>query len=87
MTQMIDNIYWVGYVDWSIRNFHSYEIPDGATYNSYLIIDEEPTLVDTVKELYADCLIDKINRVPNMDISKIKNIICLHAEPDHSGSL
>lgn len=87
MTEMIKDIYWVGYVDWSIRNFHSYEIPDGATYNSYLVMDDEPTLVDTVKELYADCLIDKINRVPNFNINKLKNIICLHAEPDHSGSL
>lgn len=84
---MIEDYYWVGYVDWSIRNFHSYEIPDGATYNCYLILDDEPTLIDTVKEPYAGELFDKINRVPNFDVSKIRNLICLHAEPDHSGSM
>lgn len=40
MTRLIEDYYWVGYVDWSLRNFHSYEIPDGATYNCYLVMDE-----------------------------------------------
>lgn len=43
-------IHWVGAVDWSIRNFHGYTTESGSTYNSYLINDQQPTLIDTVKE-------------------------------------
>lgn len=46
-------IYWVGAIDWSIRNFHGYTTNRGATYNAYLIIDEKITLVDTVKRTFC----------------------------------
>lgn len=40
-------IYWVGAVDWSVRNFHGYTTNRvGATYNAYLIIDEKDYLDD-----------------------------------------
>jgi len=35
------DIYWVGAIDWGIRDFHGYVIPNGTTYNNYLIIDEQ----------------------------------------------
>ena len=47
-----ENVYWVGAIDWNVRNFHGYETEKGTTYNAYLILDEKITLVDTVK----DCL-------------------------------
>ena len=34
------DIYWVGAIDWSIRNFHGYTTNRGATYNAYLIMDD-----------------------------------------------
>jgi len=34
------DIYWVGAIDWGIRDFHGYEIPRGTTYNNYLIVDD-----------------------------------------------
>jgi flavorubredoxin len=42
-------IYWVGAIDWDLRNFHGYSTQLGSTYNAYLIIDKKITLVDTVK--------------------------------------
>ena len=33
-------IYWVGAVDWTLRDFHGYLTEDGTTYNAYLIMDE-----------------------------------------------
>ena len=36
--QISENIYWVGAVDWSMRNFHGYETGRGTTYNAYLIL-------------------------------------------------
>ena len=44
-----DNVYWVGAVDWHVRDFHGYKTQRGTTYNAFLIIDEKITLIDTVK--------------------------------------
>ena len=43
------DIYWVGAKDWNLREFHGYNTPDGSTYNAYLIMDKDITLVDGVK--------------------------------------
>lgn len=43
-------IYWVGAIDWNIRNFHGYMTQNGTTYNAYLIVDEKTILIDTVKK-------------------------------------
>ncbi|HOF18559.1 MAG TPA: FprA family A-type flavoprotein, partial [Phycisphaerae bacterium] len=42
-----DKVYWVGAVDWTIRNFHGYETGRGTTYNAYLVLADKVTLVDT----------------------------------------
>ncbi|MDD3375461.1 MAG: FprA family A-type flavoprotein [Candidatus Omnitrophica bacterium] len=85
MHKIIDNIYWTGYIDWDLRNFHGYETPVGSTYNSYLILDEAPTLIDTVKYYGAEEMIDRIKEV--IDPAKIKYVISNHTEMDHSGSI
>ena len=80
-----DGIYWVGGIDWDLRNFHGYLTQRGSTYNSYLIIDEKITLIDNVKYYLADELIDRISAI--IDPSKIDYIIQNHIEMDHTGSL
>lgn len=80
-----DNVYWVGGVDWSLRNFHGYLTQRGSTYNAYLIIDEKITLIDTTKYYLCDEMIERISSV--VDPSKIDYIISNHVEMDHSGSL
>lgn len=76
---------WVGYVDWTARDFHGYETRLGSTYNAYLIRDEKTVLVDTVKEQYSAELIDHIKQFSSL--AEIDYIVCNHAEPDHAGSL
>ena len=49
-TEIREGIYWVGAIDWHIRNFHGYTTNRGATYNAYLILDEKVTLIDTGEE-------------------------------------
>ena len=39
--QIAENIYDVGVQDWAVRDFHGYKTERGATYNSYLIMDEK----------------------------------------------
>ena len=80
-----ENIDWVGHVDWTIRDFHSYDSERGSTYNAYLIGDDKTALIDTVKAPYADDLLGKISAL--CPLEKIDYVVCNHAEPDHSGAL
>jgi len=84
-TKLRENIYWVGSVDYNVRDFHGYRTERGSTYNAYLIIDEKNALVDTVKAPFAAELLNNIEQ--HIEAEKIDYVICNHAEPDHSGSL
>jgi len=79
------NIYWVGGIDWNLRDFHGYSTNRGTTYNAYLIMDKKITLVDTVKHYLFDEMISRIKEIT--DPSKIDYIISNHVEMDHSGSI
>jgi flavorubredoxin len=85
MVQIKKDIYWVGEIDWDLRNFHGYSTPTGSTYNAYLIIDEKPTLIDTVKHYGFEEMISRIKSV--IDPAKIQYIISNHTEMDHSGCI
>ncbi|MDR1941269.1 MAG: FprA family A-type flavoprotein [Endomicrobium sp.] len=81
-----DGVYAVGARDWDERHFHgqTYVVKRGVTYNSYLILDDKITLIDTVRKGFEKELIDNIKSVA--DISKIETVIINHIEPDHSGA-
>lgn len=79
------DVYWVGGIDWTERNFHGYTTDRGSTYNAYLIIDEKVTLIDTCKPQFADELLERIGDI--IDPSKIDYVISNHVEQDHSGAI
>jgi flavorubredoxin len=79
------NIYWVGGIDWNLRDFHGYQTPRGSSYNAYLIKDKHITLIDTVKHYLVDEMMERIQSV--IDPKKIDYIISNHVEMDHSGGL
>ncbi len=83
--EIAEDIYWLGVIDWNIRDFHGYNIYEGTTYNSYLIMDEKVTLIDAVKKEFADQLIANISQL--VDPKKIDLVISNHTEMDHSGGL
>lgn len=83
--KMKDGIYWVGVIDWGLRDFHGYATTRGGTYNSYLILDEKITLIDNVYYPFTKELLEGISSI--VDPSKIDIIISNHGESDHSGSL
>ena len=78
-------IYWVGAIDWNVRDFHGYSTPSGTTYNAYLIVDEKNVLVDVVKAPFYLEMLGRISEV--IDPSKIDIIVANHVEMDHSSSL
>ena len=80
-----DKVFWVGAIDWNIRDFHGYATQRGSTYNAYLVMGEKPILIDTVKAPFKEELLARINSV--IDPKKIKYIISNHTEMDHSGLL
>ncbi len=80
-----DSVYWVGAIDWSIRDFHGYTTPHGSTYNAYLIVADKITLVDTVKSSFLNEMLARVASV--VDPSKIDYIVSNHSEQDHSGCL
>ena len=83
--QIKPNVYWVGGIDWDLRNFHGYQTPRGSTYNAYLIVDEKITLIDTVKHYLFQEMLERIKSVVNP--KDISYIISNHVEMDHSGSI
>lgn len=83
--QIAPDIYDVGVQDWAVRDFHGYKTERGATYNSYLIMDEKITLIDTVKAPFAEELLRNISQVTPLE--SIEYIIINHVEPDHSGAM
>ncbi len=79
-----DNIYWMGVLDWDNRLFDSLiPLPDGTSYNSFLIKGSEKTvLIDTVETDMFHELEDQLTGVDKLDY-----VISLHAEQDHSGCI
>ncbi len=87
VVELKEGVYWVGAVDWNIKQFHGHEYSThrGTTYNCYLIIDEKVALVDTVYGPYSHQMIDNIGEI--IDAKRIDYVIANHAETDHSGGL
>ncbi len=83
--EIAKGIYWVGAIDWDIRNFHGYLTQLGTTYNAYLVVDEKTVLVDTVKENMFDQMLYRIGQI--VDPAKIDCIVSNHTELDHSGAI
>ena len=79
-------IYWVGAIDWDRRLFDSLiPLPDGTSYNSYLIKGSEKTaLIDTVDPTMQGVL---LNNLSELGIKSIDYVIANHAEQDHSGAI
>lgn len=80
-----ENVYWVGAIDWQLRNFHGYLTQRGTTFNSYLILDDKIVLIDTVKHNGIDQMLERISKV--IDPGKIDYVVSNHVEMDHSGGI
>ncbi|UCE33339.1 MAG: FprA family A-type flavoprotein [Deltaproteobacteria bacterium] len=83
--EVLKDIYWVGAVDWNIRDFHGYSVDKGSSYNAFLAIDDKVTLFDTVKRGFKNDLIGNIRQI--IDPAEIDYLIVNHVEMDHSGLL
>ncbi|MBP8984288.1 MAG: FprA family A-type flavoprotein [Syntrophobacterales bacterium] len=80
-----ERVYWVGAVDWTLRDFHGYTTRRGSSYNAYLILADRVTLVDTVKKPFKEEFLSRVASV--IDPRKVEVIVSNHSEMDHSGCL
>lgn len=81
-----EQIFYVGVDDKDLDLFESqYVIPNGVSYNSYLIMDEQIALMDTVDVRKTDEWLDNIEQV--LQGKKPDYLVVSHMEPDHSGSM
>jgi flavorubredoxin len=83
--ELAPKVYWVGAIDWTIRDFHGYLTEDGSTYNAYLILDDHITLIDTVKKEFVPEMLARVAEI--VDPARIDYIVSNHVEMDHSGGL
>jgi flavorubredoxin len=79
-----EDVFWVGALDPDRKVFDGLlPLPQGTTYNSYLVIGSEKTaLIDTCEPEFLDVLLKNLE-----GIEKIDYIVSHHAEQDHSGSI
>ena len=84
--QVTEKVWWVGAIDWNLREFHGYRTARGTTYNAYLVLADKITLVDTVKAPFKNEMMQRVASVIG-DPAKIDYIVSNHAEMDHSGAL
>jgi flavorubredoxin len=84
--EIVPKVLAVGVKDWDRRLFDELiPLPDGTTYNSYLILGSEKTaLIDTVDPPKSNELIANLEKA---GVSQLDYVIANHAEQDHSGSI
>ena len=86
-TRKVNNdITWVGGNDRRLAMFEGvYSIPNGVSYNSYLILDEQTILFDTVDKAIGRLFFENVAHV--LDGRKLDYVVVQHMEPDHSATL
>ena len=86
MKKIADQVYYVGVNDLNKRLFEGlWPIPEGVTYNSYLVVDEKVCLMDTVEIDFYPQFLANIREV--IGDRPIDYVVIHHMEPDHSSSL
>ena len=81
--QIAKNIYYLGTNDEDVRLFEGqYKVPNGMSYNSYLIKDEKNVVLDTIDRNVTDKWLNNLEGALNGE--KVDYLIISHMEPDHS---
>lgn len=84
--KVTDDLYWVGSNDRRLAMFEGvYSVPDGVSYNSYLLMDEKTVLFDTVDKAVKGTFFENIAEVLNG--RKLDYMVIHHMEPDHSEAI
>ena len=81
-----NDLVWVGGDDRRLAMFEGvYSVPDGVSYNSYLLLDEKTVLFDTVDEAVQKVFFENVAHT--LEGRKLDYVVVQHMEPDHSATL
>ena len=81
-----DDVLWVGANDRRLAMFEGvYSVPDGVSYNSYLLTDEKTVLFDTVDKAVRHKFMENVSEA--LGLRKLDYLIVQHMEPDHSSAI
>ncbi len=84
--QLSEQIYYVGVNDRRTALFENmWPLHRGVSYNSYLIVDEKITLIDTVEVGHTDKWLARVRSI--IGKKPIDYLVVNHMEPDHSGAI
>lgn len=84
--EISEAIRYIGVEDRDIDLFESqYVVPEGVTYNSYLILDEKTVLMDTVDARKTETWLENLRKELNGKTPDY--LVISHLEPDHAGSI
>lgn len=86
VTEIVPGLEYIGVNDYDLDLFEGqYRVPDGVSYNSYLILDEKVALMDTVDARKAREWTDNLTEA--LAGRKIDYIVVHHLEPDHAANV
>ena len=81
-----NDIYYVGVNDHQVDLFEGqYVVPNGMSYNSYVIMDEKIAVMDTVDANFKDEWLENVAKV--LDGAKPDYLVVQHMEPDHAANI
>ncbi|MCL1917581.1 MAG: flavin reductase [Peptococcaceae bacterium] len=84
--KITDDLTWVGANDRRLAMFEGvYSVPDGVSYNSYLLLDTQTVLFDTVDKAVQHRFLENVTKV--LDGRELDYLVVQHMEPDHSAAL
>ena len=84
--KVTEDLYWIGGNDRRLSLFEGvYSVPDGVSYNSYLLMDEKTVLFDTVDHAVEKVFFENLAHILNG--RPLDYLVIHHMEPDHSAAL
>lgn len=84
--KILDDLIWVGADDRRLAMFEGvYSVPNGVSYNSYLLLDDSTVLFDTVDRAVSSKFFENLEHA--LDGRKLDFVVIHHMEPDHSATL
>ncbi|MFA7371272.1 MAG: FprA family A-type flavoprotein [Sphaerochaetaceae bacterium] len=84
--EVVDQVFWVGGNDNRLERFENmFALPEGVAYNSYLIVDEQTVLLDTVDRAISGQYLENIRGV--LQNRTLDYLVINHMEPDHCANI
>ena len=84
--KVTEDLTWVGANDRRLSMFEGvYSVPNGVSYNSYLLLDEKTVLFDTVDKSVSEQFMENVEHV--LSGRRLDYVVIQHMEPDHSATL